>query len=197
MYLERERHANVRRGDLSYPIRGVRTGDYLYLWNLEPDRWLAGDPEFYWAVGEYGDVDSSPTKDYLLLAQKPEPYFRLCFGKRPAEGALRPEARPRPDPQHCQRAPRCDQAFTTAGGGVDEAHRRSARRRPQGLPGQRAVFRPAPAAGKAPEHGTPLRSKGQSTLGKQPDGISGPVRWCVSGHDLAVMFVDCSLSVGR
>lgn len=84
IYLERERHANVRRGDLSYPVRGVRTKEYLYLWNLEPDRWPAGDPEFYWAVGEYGDVDASRTKRYLL-AEKPEPAFQLCFGKRPAE----------------------------------------------------------------------------------------------------------------
>ena len=80
----RERHANVRRGDLSYPIRGVRTRDYLYLWNLEPDRWPAGDAEHYWAVGEYGDVDNSPTKSYLLAA-RPEPYFSLSFAKRPAE----------------------------------------------------------------------------------------------------------------
>jgi len=84
MFLERERHANVRRGDLSYPIRGIRTRDYLYLWNLEPDRWPAGDPEHYWAVGEFGDVDNSPTKSYLLAA-KPEPYFSLSFAKRPAE----------------------------------------------------------------------------------------------------------------
>jgi arylsulfatase A-like enzyme len=84
MFLERERHANVRRGDLSYPIRGLRTREYLYLWNLEPGRWPAGDPEYYWAVGEYGDVDSSPSKSHLLAA-KPEPFFSLCFAQRPAE----------------------------------------------------------------------------------------------------------------
>lgn len=83
-FLERERHANVRRGDLSYPIRGIRTRTHLYLWNLEPDRWPAGDPEVYWAVGEYGDVDNSPSKSYLLR-QKPQPYFDLAFAKRPAE----------------------------------------------------------------------------------------------------------------
>ena len=27
VFLERERHANVRKGDLSYPVRGVRTRD--------------------------------------------------------------------------------------------------------------------------------------------------------------------------
>lgn len=84
MFLERERHANVRRGDLSYPIRGLRTRDYLYLWNVDPDRWPAGDPEFYWAVGPYGDIDDSATKR-LLLERKPQPYFDLCMAKRPAE----------------------------------------------------------------------------------------------------------------
>ncbi len=84
VFLERERHANVRRGDLSYPVRGIRTRKHLYLRNLEPDRWPAGDPEFYWAVGPYGDVDGSPSKK-LLLAEKPQPHFDLCFGKRPAE----------------------------------------------------------------------------------------------------------------
>jgi N-sulfoglucosamine sulfohydrolase len=84
MFLERERHANVRKGDLSYPVRGIRTADYLYLRNYEPDRWPAGDPEFYWAVGPYGDVDDSPTKQ-MLMKERPQPYFDLCLGQRPAE----------------------------------------------------------------------------------------------------------------
>lgn len=84
IFLERERHANVRSGNLSYPIRGIRTRDHLYLRNLEPDRWPAGDPEFVWSVGPYGDVDNSPSKQFLLK-EKPQPYFDLCFAKRPAE----------------------------------------------------------------------------------------------------------------
>jgi N-sulfoglucosamine sulfohydrolase len=84
MFLERERHANVRKGDLSYPVRGIRTSGYLYLRNYEPTRWPAGDPQFYWAVGPYGDIDDSPTKR-LLMSEKPQPYFDLCMGKRPAE----------------------------------------------------------------------------------------------------------------
>jgi arylsulfatase A-like enzyme len=84
VFPERERHANVRKGDLSYPIRGIRTSQYLYLRNIEPDRWPAGDPEFYWAVGPYGDIDDSQTKQ-LLMSKRPAPYFDICFGKRPAE----------------------------------------------------------------------------------------------------------------
>jgi arylsulfatase A-like enzyme len=84
MFVERERHANVRKGNLSYPVRGIRTKDYLYLRNFEPGRWPAGDPEFFWSVGPYGDIDDSPSKR-MLMADKPQPYFDLCMGKRPAE----------------------------------------------------------------------------------------------------------------
>jgi N-sulfoglucosamine sulfohydrolase len=88
VFLERERHANVRRGDLSYPIRGIRTREFLYLRNLRPERWPAGDPVMHVAVGDYGDVDGSLVKEYMI-ARKDEPgiksLFQLCFGKRPAE----------------------------------------------------------------------------------------------------------------
>jgi len=88
MFMERERHANVRRGDLGYPMRAVRTKQFLYIRNLRPDRWAAGDPELYWSVGPYGDVDGSPTKE-LILARKDEPtmkeFYQLNFAKRPAE----------------------------------------------------------------------------------------------------------------
>lgn len=88
LFIERERHANVRRGDLSYPIRGIRTKDFLYLWNLRPDRWPAGDPKAYFAVGDYGDVDGSRAKEFILAnASQPEMkrFYELNFGKRPAE----------------------------------------------------------------------------------------------------------------
>ncbi|MEL6255812.1 MAG: sulfatase, partial [Bacteroidota bacterium] len=38
VFLERERHANVRKGDLSYPMRAIRTHEYLYIRNFMPDR---------------------------------------------------------------------------------------------------------------------------------------------------------------
>jgi arylsulfatase A-like enzyme len=43
VFLERERHANVRAGDHSYPCRAVRNADFLYIRNLRPDRWPAGE----------------------------------------------------------------------------------------------------------------------------------------------------------
>jgi arylsulfatase A-like enzyme len=88
VFVERERHANVRKGDLSYPMRGIRTREFLYLRNVRPDRWPVGDPEYYWSVGEFGDVDYTPTKR-LLLANADDTelarYFQSIFAKRPAE----------------------------------------------------------------------------------------------------------------
>jgi arylsulfatase A-like enzyme len=88
VFLERERHANVRKGDLSYPSRAVRTKDFLYIRNLRPERWPAGDPEMHKAVGPYGDCDNSPTKSFIIEnrgKKEGAKYFELAFGKRPAE----------------------------------------------------------------------------------------------------------------
>ena len=88
VFLERERHANVRQGNLSYPIRAIRTKDYLYIRNFRPDRWPAGDPQMYFAVGPFGDIDGGPAKS-LLLDRRTDPaivsFFQLATAKRPAE----------------------------------------------------------------------------------------------------------------
>jgi arylsulfatase A-like enzyme len=88
VFIERERHANVRRGDLSYPVRAIRTRDHLYIRNFRPDRWPAGDPEMYFSVGPFGDIDGGPTKS-LLLDRRTDPaiapFFGLATAKRPAD----------------------------------------------------------------------------------------------------------------
>ena len=88
VFVERERHANVRQGDLSYPARAIRTRQFLYIRNFRPDRWPAGDPEMYKAVGPFGDCDGSPSKE-LLLDKREDPaiarFFQLAFAKRPEE----------------------------------------------------------------------------------------------------------------
>ena len=88
VFIERERHANKRKGDLSYPVRALRTKDFLYVRNLRPERWPGGDPEKWVAVGEYGDCDNSPSKE-SVLAHRDEPIaakaFQLAFAKRPPD----------------------------------------------------------------------------------------------------------------
>ena len=55
---------------------------------MRPDRWPAGDPRAFFAVGNYGDVDETRVKQFILAnATKPDVkrFFDLNFGKRPAE----------------------------------------------------------------------------------------------------------------
>ena len=78
----------MRRGDLSYPARAIRTADHFYIRNYRPDRWPAGDPELYVAVGPFGDIDDGPTKQLLLNKRDDaaiKRYFDLSTAKRPAE----------------------------------------------------------------------------------------------------------------
>ena len=75
-----------RRSQLS--ACAIRTADHLYIRNDRPDRWPAGDPDLYVAVGPFGDIDDGPTKQ-LLLSGRDDPsikrYFDLAVAKRPAE----------------------------------------------------------------------------------------------------------------
>ena len=99
----RERHMLAREGHLPYPQRAIRTDDFLYIHNFEPDRWPAGDPyglddddtaappweeilTNYLVV--YGDLDLGPTKAWMIYNRAREdvkPLFELGFGKRPKE----------------------------------------------------------------------------------------------------------------
>jgi hypothetical protein len=89
VFFERERHANVRPGNTGYPMRAVRTREFLYIRNFRPDRWPAGDPEAQVDPKRpFGDCDDGPTKQYILdhrATPEVEKSFQLCFGKRPAE----------------------------------------------------------------------------------------------------------------
>jgi arylsulfatase A-like enzyme len=87
----KERHAYVREGGLGYPCRAIRTHEFLYVRNFEPDRWPAGDPdtsEDRDPPGQFGDIDGSPSKTYMMDHRddpKVHRLFELAFGKRPAE----------------------------------------------------------------------------------------------------------------
>ncbi|WP_258563137.1 sulfatase family protein [Streptomyces phytophilus] len=87
--IERERHARAREGNLSYPVRALRTDRWLYIRNFFPERWPAGDPDFDLGLqGIFGDIDAGPTKTQLL-ENRHEPEFaeafQLATGKRPTE----------------------------------------------------------------------------------------------------------------
>ena len=78
----KERHDVGREGDKGYPVRVIRTKEFLYVRNFEPERWPAGNPE----TG-YTNIDSSPTKT-LILEQHDrgeDHYYNLAMGKRPTE----------------------------------------------------------------------------------------------------------------
>ncbi len=84
----RERHASVRAANVGYPIRGIRTGEFLYLRNFEPERWPAGDPPIYGDVDQHLDIAGSPSKQAVVEhGDNPsrDRLFELAFGKRPAE----------------------------------------------------------------------------------------------------------------
>jgi len=76
----RERHSHARFDNLGYPARAIRTAQHLYIRNLKPDRWPAGDPD------GYHDIDPSPTKELMLASLKQgDRLASLALGKRPAE----------------------------------------------------------------------------------------------------------------
>jgi arylsulfatase A-like enzyme len=98
----RERHVeSAREGFLPYPHRALRTKEYLYIINFEPDRWPMGDP--YQLDGDstpdlksladdtritLKDMDASPTKAWLIGQRKDpkwKPYYDRAFAKRPRE----------------------------------------------------------------------------------------------------------------
>jgi N-sulfoglucosamine sulfohydrolase len=98
----RERHvARAREGSLPYPMRALRTTDFLYIRNFAPDRWPMGSPA---AAAEsalpptkamedstyvaFADMDASPTKAWLI-EHRDDPmwkwHYDFAFGKRPSE----------------------------------------------------------------------------------------------------------------
>lgn len=92
VFFERERHTDRREGKKSYPMRGVRTKDFLYIRNLRPNLWPAGDPQHDAPEPIYGggfsDIDSSPSKTVILDRRddpKTKRFFEMSCVKRPEE----------------------------------------------------------------------------------------------------------------
>ncbi|MBN2312761.1 MAG: sulfatase [Sedimentisphaerales bacterium] len=97
----KERHVPGQEHDMSgYPMRAIRTHDFLYIRNFKPDRWPSGYPAGYTEPVEidvakprgtkfgFADTDASPTKSYIIKHRddpKVATLYKLAFGKRPAE----------------------------------------------------------------------------------------------------------------
>ncbi|HET8736807.1 MAG TPA: sulfatase [Pricia sp.] len=102
----RERHSSSRYKNRGYPQRAIRSTDYLYIWNMRPERWPAGAPQMYspkdttellpvngvgsdgryYPMGAFTDIDESPTKRYLLENaedKNTKPFYDLALAKRP------------------------------------------------------------------------------------------------------------------
>jgi arylsulfatase A-like enzyme len=78
MLVGKERHDLGRPNDLGYPVRALRTKDFLYVHNFHPDRWPAGNPET-----NFGNADPGPTKE--ILKALGGHFYDLSFGKRLAD----------------------------------------------------------------------------------------------------------------
>ncbi len=98
----RERHVgDAREGNKPYPQRAIRTEDYLYVRNFEPDRRPLGDPRGVTADKQpsandlendthaaFADMDASPTKAWLIAHRNDKEWkwhYDYAFAKRPAE----------------------------------------------------------------------------------------------------------------
>ncbi|HOB98591.1 MAG TPA: sulfatase [Verrucomicrobiota bacterium] len=89
----RERHTDCQEGGpMGYPSRALRTDDYLYIRNDQPERWPAGTPhrdKAFKPDAWLGDCDNGPTKFYLWANRGLDDAHRrlhdLSFAKRPSE----------------------------------------------------------------------------------------------------------------
>jgi len=89
----KERHVPGQEENMGgYPVRAIRTHDYLYIRNFREDRWPSGTPNYKKAAIPYcwlGDCDNGPTKTYMVDHREQDEQHRLlydlAFGKRPSE----------------------------------------------------------------------------------------------------------------
>lgn len=80
LLIGKERHDYSRPKNQGFPIRGIVSDEYLYLYNYDISLWPAGNPE----IG-YLDIDGSPTKTEILKLFRSGTdvrYWQLSMGKR-------------------------------------------------------------------------------------------------------------------
>ena len=89
-FIAMERHDGCRKGGKGYPCRAIRTAEFMYIYNFEPSRWPSGSPDASVCARAipYGEIDSSPTKTFMMEHRNEHGAARLAelaFGLRPAE----------------------------------------------------------------------------------------------------------------
>lgn len=94
VFFGRERHLPAQEAPDSggYPMRAVRTHDFLYIRNFAPHRYPAGTPNYENAFiypAWYADTDGGPTKHYMIANRHRDALhqrlFEHAFAHRPAE----------------------------------------------------------------------------------------------------------------
>jgi len=106
IFTGRERHSSSRYKNWGYPVRTIRSREYLLIWNMKPERWPAGAPQRIvqgtedelrpmYGIDENGihhsewaftDIDAAPSKSFIIENMKDDSvkmYFDLALAKRP------------------------------------------------------------------------------------------------------------------
>ncbi len=102
----RERHSSSRYMNVGYAQRVIRSKNFIYIWNIKPERWPAGAPQKYdpndpsvllpmYGIDENGkyikdgaftDIDDCPSKTFIIENynnKEIQPFFELAHSKRP------------------------------------------------------------------------------------------------------------------
>jgi N-sulfoglucosamine sulfohydrolase len=98
VFCGRERHTSARHDNLGYPMRSIRTHEFLYIRNFAPKRWPAGAPRSLNPQGElrpfedfgssFADIDPGVSKVFMFENRHHEAhrkFFQWSVAKRPAE----------------------------------------------------------------------------------------------------------------
>lgn len=93
-FSHRERHSSSRYENWTYPMRAIRSQEYLLIVNDRPERWPAGDPQKFEKSGELGpqhggyhDIDACPSLTVLVEGHDDpaiRAFLKLSVEKRPA-----------------------------------------------------------------------------------------------------------------
>ncbi len=94
MFFGKERHVPSQEAPDGggYPMRAIRTTDFLFIRNFRPDRWPNGTPNYQNAFiypAWYADTDGGPTKHHMIENRDKDDthrvLFDLAFAKRTPE----------------------------------------------------------------------------------------------------------------